>query len=137
MATVLILEDDIDVRALCAFVLKRDGHSVLEAGTVDEAEQCCTIQAIELLVANIVLPGGKSGTSFSRALIKAQPHVRVLFISGWPEARGFDLDNLRNLPEHSFRVLQKPFNIDTFLRQVHHLLNGSKPKSRRQQSDSA
>ena len=88
MATILILEDEVGVRDLFALLLRQDGHTILEAGSAKEAEQLSTGQRIDLLIADLVLPGGKSGTDFAVGLIESQPNVRVLFMSGWAGPSG-------------------------------------------------
>lgn len=122
MATILILEDEVDVRDLFALLLRQDGHTVLEAGNAKEAEQCSTGQRIDLLIADLVLPGGKSGTDFAIGLLECQPNVRVLFMSGWLVNREDDTDNIAKLPGRSYKLLQKPFGHDELVRHVQILL---------------
>jgi len=122
VATILILEDEVDVRDLFALLLRQDGHTVLEAGNAKEAEQCSTGQRIDLLIADLVLPGGKSGTDFAIGLLECQPNVRVLFMSGWLVNREDDTDNIAKLPGRSYKLLQKPFGHDELVRHVQILL---------------
>ena len=126
VATILILEDEVGVRDLFALLLTQDGYTVLEAGTVREAEQLSGSRRIDLLIADLVLPGGKSGTDFAVGLIECQPNVRVLFMSGWLVNREDDTDNIAKLPGRLYRILQKPFGIDELVRHVHILLHNVK-----------
>ncbi len=126
MATILILEDEAGVRDLFALLLRQDGHTVWEAGTVREAERLSTGQRIDLLIADLVLPGGKSGTAFAVSLIECQPNVRVLFMSGWLVRREVDAENIAKLPERSYRLLQKPFGNNELVRHVQLLLHDVK-----------
>ena len=131
MATILILEDEVGVRDLFALLLRQDGHTILEAGSAKEAEQCSTGQRIDLLIADLVLPGGKSGTDFAVGLIESQPNVRVLFMSGWLAHRDNDTENIAKLPERSYRLLQKPFGNDVLVRHAQILLKNEVKRDRR------
>ncbi len=60
--TVLVVEDDPDVRSLVISLLQRLGYNILEAG--DGAEALAALQVsppIDLLLSDVVLPGGVSG----------------------------------------------------------------------------
>jgi len=123
LANILIVEDEANLRRLFALVLRQEGHTVLEAYTVHEAEQVSTGRAIDVLIADIVLPGAKSGTDFAVGLIESQPRLRVLFVSGWLEQREHDAQNVAKMPEGSYVVLQKPFTMDVLVQHVRAFVN--------------
>lgn len=122
MATILILEDEVDVRELFALILGQHSHTVLEASTAEEAKRVSTENRVDALVTNVILPGGKSGTDFALELLRSQPHVRVLIVSGWPVQRTDDRENISKMPEGSYLILQKPFGIDMLVRKVRDLI---------------
>src|ERR1700692_2687762 len=109
MANVLVLEDDVGVRTLFSVVLTLDKHTVWQATSADQAERVCRDNRIDLVVADIVLPGGRSGPDFALWLVHYDPHVKVAFVSGWPVERSTDAENIGRMPKNSFTILQKPF----------------------------
>ncbi|RAI59964.1 histidine kinase [Roseicella frigidaeris] len=85
-AAVLLLEDDARVREVTAAMLRELGYGVQEAG--DGAEALRLVEAgapIDLLLADIVLPGGMKGNEVARRLAPLRPGLRVLFMSGYTE----------------------------------------------------
>ena len=73
MSLVLILEDEPDLRSLFGLVLRDAGYSVLEAGAADEAERLAADHQINALVADLVIPGNRSGAQFARSRQMSQP----------------------------------------------------------------
>ena len=130
MANILILEDETGVRDLLALVLRQNRYTVWEASTAEEAESVCAAHRIDGLIADIILPGGRSGTEFAASLLQSQPQVRILFMTGWLVQQSRDAKNvLSTLPEGSFTILQKPFSISTFIHEVHRLINAPKTRT--------
>jgi DNA-binding NtrC family response regulator len=94
--TVLLVEDEAQVRAVLKKVLAGAGYAVLEAASAEEASLLNgrfggTIHA---LVTDVVMPG-KTGLELVRDLTAARPALKVLYMSGYaPNARelasGFD-----------------------------------------------
>ena len=85
-AAVLLLEDDAKVREVTAAMLRELGYRVQEAG--DGAEALRLVEAgasVDLLLADIVLPGGMKGNEVARRLAPLRPGLRVLFMSGYTE----------------------------------------------------
>jgi DNA-binding NtrC family response regulator len=108
MANILVLEDEVGVRILFTDILTLDKHTVWQATSAREAEQVCRNNAIDLMVADIVLPGGRSGPDFALWLVGYEPHVKVVFVSGWSGERT-DTELIARMPKASFTILQKPF----------------------------
>lgn len=123
MASIIIIEDDEVVRRLCAMVLHRAGHSVLEAGNADEAEHIWREHRVDLAVVDLVLLGGKSGADCALQLMQENPYVKILFISGWLlDRREADADNMGQIPEKSHQMLAKPFAPEQLVEKVRELL---------------
>ena len=105
-AVILLVEDDPRVRTLTRKVLERDGHQVFEAAHGPEALRVWWAQGgrIDLLLTDMVMPAGMSGTELASQLRKQRPDLPVLFMSGYsPEVAGHEL------PESDRRCLiQKP-----------------------------
>jgi DNA-binding response OmpR family regulator len=122
VANILVLEDEVDVKTLLAEALRQHGYIVFEASTAAEAQRAASSHQLDAVVADIVLPGGTSGTDFAGALIRSQPLVRVLFVSGWEEHPSEEAADIAKLPEHSVRFLEKPFTVDVLVQHVDALL---------------
>jgi two-component system cell cycle sensor histidine kinase/response regulator CckA len=118
--TVLVVEDQIEVRAVIAAVLRRYGYTVLEAGDWAEAIAASMEHkgAIHLLLTDMVMPG-MDGRGLARMLRANRPEMRVLYTSGYsddPMVREEILD-----PRMAF--LPKPFTSDTLLARVREVLD--------------
>jgi CheY-like chemotaxis protein len=84
--TVLVVEDDRQVRTVVRDVLRRQGYEVLEAGNGDEAlwEASRHQGPIHLLVSDVVLPRTDSRDLVDH-LRELRPGLKVLYCSGYPE----------------------------------------------------
>ena len=102
---ILLVDDDADVRAVAAAMLRDAGHQVIEAGSGGAAlERLGESTAIDLLIADLAMPG-MNGFELARAVRKERPDLPVLFVTGYAEmARAED-------SRHE-TVLQKPFRAE-------------------------
>jgi len=84
--TILLIEDDDQVRVLTASILRNNGYRVLEAR--DAAEALLRSQthaaAIDLLLTDVIMPE-LSGPELARRLAPARPDMKVLFMSGYTD----------------------------------------------------
>jgi PAS domain-containing protein len=80
-ATVLVVEDEKGIRALVRKILTREGYTVLEASSAEEALEVARRHRapIHLLLADMILPG-KSGHELAGALQASYPNLRVVYI---------------------------------------------------------
>jgi CheY-like chemotaxis protein len=101
--TILVVEDEVAVRSLCVETLQGVGYHVLEAPDAMEAFRLITDHAgIDLLFADLALPGGVSGRALADAARNVDPGMRVLFTTGYDRA---------DLPDRAqAALLRKPFN---------------------------
>jgi signal transduction histidine kinase/CheY-like chemotaxis protein len=119
--TVLLAEDELAVRMLARRILQRAGYTVVEAANAAEAEsRAATMDAIDLLLTDVMMPGG-SGPELFRRLAAVRPGLRVLFMSGYAEQDLFD----RVAIEPGTPFLKKPFTIDTLTARVRDVLSRS------------
>jgi two-component system, cell cycle sensor histidine kinase and response regulator CckA len=118
--TVLLVEDDINVRNLCRRILEKGGYAVLTASDGEEAIGICDARGrdIDLALLDVVLPklGGKA--VYER--VKDQyPRMRFIFASGYSANAvhtGFVL-------HEGVQLIQKPFTPEQLLRQVREVLD--------------
>jgi two-component system, cell cycle sensor histidine kinase and response regulator CckA len=84
--TVLVVEDNPEVRAIIGEVLRGNRYQVLEAADSDEGMRRFAGFGgeISLLLVDVVMPG-KGGLELYREIQGVDPGVRVLFMSGYPE----------------------------------------------------
>jgi PAS domain S-box-containing protein len=124
--TILVVEDAESVREPISCALRDYGYQVLEAGSARAAlELWRTAGAqIDLLLADIVMPGGMTGSELAERLSQDRPGLKVILMSGY----GADtLDRAETAGgSGSFRVLGKPFRLQVMLRAVRENLDGDK-----------
>jgi len=121
-ATILVVEDEEEVRALARDVLEMNGFQVLEALDVADATRFAQTHPgpIDLLITDVVMPGA-SGPELARRLRAHRPGLRVLCMSGYPESEDRRIDG-----EAGWTAwLQKPFTPDVLMRKVRDCLTTS------------
>ncbi|HYF66118.1 MAG TPA: response regulator, partial [Herpetosiphonaceae bacterium] len=118
--TVLLVEDDEAVRKLAKGILSKYGYIVLDAPDGPAALDIVqTYGHIDLLLTDVIMPGGLSGIQLARLLLKKRPLLKVLYISGYTDNM---LDGEENAgPDAGF--LQKPFTADSLTRKVRGVLD--------------
>lgn len=103
--TVLIVEDDADVRRFVANTVKALGFEVLEAGDGMAAfEMLNAIGRVNVLITDVVLPGGLNGPDLARQAQDRHPQLSVLYMSGYSDAPLGD--GVAVPPE---KLIRKPF----------------------------
>jgi CheY-like chemotaxis protein len=81
--TILVVEDDRDIRRVVARVLSGLGHEVLEAGDGKTALALLErAPEVDLLLSDVVLPGGLSGPDIVAGARCQGPDLKSLFLSG-------------------------------------------------------
>jgi two-component system cell cycle sensor histidine kinase/response regulator CckA len=118
METLLLVEDDLNVRHLVADFLSSAGYQVVQGGDADEAEAACRAVngRIDLLVSDVVLPG-LDGPGLLSRLRQSVPALPALLISGYPGDAV-----VRPGPESSTTFLAKPFSRAVLLGKVREAL---------------
>ncbi len=113
-ATVLVVEDQDNVRGLACGVLRRHGYLVIEAASGAEALAICRREgsAIDLLLTDVVMPG-MSGPELAARLCESMPGLQVLLTTGYaPDKVASEIaGSLEN-------YLAKPFTPDELLNKV-------------------
>jgi CheY-like chemotaxis protein len=120
--TILVLEDDDDVRETIGAVLSEAGFQVATAATGMEAVALSEERRFDLVVADIRLPGGLDGLQVAQHVRLRNPSLKCLFISGGAEPTVCDprLDDF----------IAKPFRPIELLGCVWKVLHGNLPYPR-------
>ncbi len=106
---VLIVDDEPLIRMLVREVVEESGYLALEAG--DAASALATLRSevrIDLLIADLGLPGGMNGRQMADAALQARPELKVLFITGYIDHPALNPASLTA----GMQVMMKPFSID-------------------------
>jgi PAS domain S-box-containing protein len=117
--TVLVVEDDDEVRGIVRELLSRQGFLVLEARQGREALSLAEkyAQPVHLLLTDVVMPG-MGGQELAEALEKFMPSLRVLFMSGYTQDTAFPQD----VSDGGRAFIQKPFTLSTLEGKIREVL---------------
>ncbi|MBK8209481.1 MAG: response regulator [Rhodospirillales bacterium] len=121
--TVLVVEDDSDVRHVALTLLGELGYSCLQASNAHQALEILADpkSAVNVLFTDVILPGGMLGRELARRAQSLNPKLRVLFTSGYT----------RNAIVHNARVdedvvfLSKPYKKGELARKLRQVLDAS------------
>jgi len=118
--TILVVEDDDNVRELTAEFLSACGYQVLEASQANRALEICRefTGPIHVLVTDIVMPG-MSGPDLAQAAAKFRPQTRVLFVSGYSD----DAVAHHGLIDSNAAFLEKPFTHSALAERIRSILD--------------
>ena len=120
--TILVVEDNVDVRGYSVSTLLDLGYIVREAGTGQQALRLLDEEPdmrLDLLFTDVVLPDGMNGRQLADRLLKRRPSLPILFTTGY--TRNAIVKHGRLDPE--INLIAKPFNIDQLARKIRQLLD--------------
>jgi PAS domain S-box-containing protein len=118
--TILLVEDEINLRCLARQYLENQGYKILEAEDGAAALQIVDGHqgAIDLLLTDVIMPG-MNGRELATRITKLLPDVRVLYMSGYTEnAVGHD-----GTLDAGVNLLQKPFSLPVLKDRVREVLD--------------
>jgi PAS domain S-box-containing protein len=126
--TVLVVEDEQTVRDLATRILAGAGYRVFGAPSPAEAIRTAegTAGAIDVLLTDVVMPGGITGVDLANRLVATRPRLEVLYMSGYTEEAAVRF----GVPRGEARFLAKPFLPDDLLAKVADLLDARDSRSR-------
>ncbi|WP_199098783.1 PAS domain S-box protein [Dyella sp. ASV21] len=120
--TILVVEDEPEVRHLAVRFLRSLGYATLEAGGAEEALRMLGERPdIDLLFSDIVLGRGMTGVDLAESARRQHPHLPVLLTSGY-ERISSDMDGTAL---KRFALLPKPYRKEGLARAIHHALEAS------------
>ena len=81
--TIMVVEDNVELRFLVSSVLRAEGFRVVEAATTDEAAAFLkTSHGVALVFSDIMLPGEVDGIGFAEMRARDYPGIKVILTSG-------------------------------------------------------
>ncbi|HWO09519.1 MAG TPA: response regulator, partial [Polyangiaceae bacterium] len=118
--TILLVEDQDEVRVVARDILRRYGYDVLEAGHAGEALLLCERhrRTIHLLLTDVVMPQ-MNGRELAERVLRLRPELRVLYMSGYTE-HAIVHDTIL---DSGVEYLQKPIVPETLARRVREVLD--------------
>jgi PAS domain S-box-containing protein len=118
--TILVVEDEEDVRRLTVRILQRQGYKVLEASGGNEALVLSKErkEPIHMVLTDVVMPG-ISGPQLTDQLINLHPKMKVLYMSGYTDNAVFH----HGVLEKGVNYIQKPFTIDGLMKKMREVLD--------------
>ncbi len=120
--TILIVDDDRELRELIGFVLRSAGHTILEAGDGLEALRQHAAGKPDLVILDVNLPGIDGFEVCRRIRVDSDTPVMMLTV------RGEEADQVRGLDLGADDYLAKPFSPRTLLARVRALLRRRGPE---------
>ena len=118
--TVLLAEDEPEVRELIKMVFERAGYTVIEAVDGEDALNKFSENKddIDLLVLDVIMPR-KNGKEAYEAIKKMKPRMKVLFMSGYSN----DIIRKRDFLDKGLDCILKPSSPDDLLEKVRKILD--------------
>lgn len=116
--TILVVDDEPEIRRLVTAMLTRNGYSVLSADCGENAIRLFRNNPqTDLLLTDVVAPG-MSGPMIADEIATLKPDIKVLFMSGFDGTQVVQ----RYVVEKGYSLLVKPFTMEQLERKVQGLL---------------
>jgi two-component system, cell cycle sensor histidine kinase and response regulator CckA len=121
--TVLVVEDNVQLRELATMILRRKGYQVLTADTGEAALALLEYHhgPLHLLLTDVIMPGLNGRQLYEQVALR-YPGIKVLFMSGYIDEAVVKSEMI----ERAESFLQKPFSVQVLAGRVRALLDGKK-----------
>jgi CheY-like chemotaxis protein len=118
--TILVVDDEPEIRKLVTAMLTRSGYNVLSADSGENAVRLFRNNPhTDLLLTDVVAPG-MSGPMIADEIAALKPGIKVLFMSGFDGTQVVQ----QYVIDKGYSLLIKPFTIDQLQRKVQSVLDG-------------
>jgi PAS domain S-box-containing protein len=124
--TILLVEDENQLRTVMKMYLESLGYSVIAASNGNEAMRLLGTNGsnVALLVTDVVMPGSSGGT-LAQQVLQKKPGLPVLFMSGYTD----DAMLRHGFEEGTFPFLRKPFSLHELVAKIREILDTSQPRA--------
>ena len=121
--TVLIVEDETNLRRMTCHYLETQGYKILEAADGAAAVQICVAHSgpIHLLLTDVIMPG-MNGHEVAKRVVSLRPNTKVLYMSGYTE----NAIGQNGTLDEGINLLQKPFTLQALKEKVREVLDVEK-----------
>src|SRR5580698_5671349 len=118
--TILLVEDEANLRYLARQYLEKQGYKVIEAADGAVAMQIAVAHeaVIHLLLTDVIMPG-MNGRELAQRISEIRPNVKILYMSGYTE----NVIGHNGMLDAGVRLLQKPFNLRDLKSKVREVLD--------------
>jgi DNA-binding NtrC family response regulator len=118
--TILVVEDEDDIRDMVREFLERKGYIVVAANNGNDALQVAQRYkgAIHLLLTDVVMPQ-VGGPELAQQIKSMRPRIKILFTSGFPDHAAIN----ENFTDQSATILQKPYPLNTLASRIRQMLD--------------
>lgn len=120
MPTILIIDDDIDLRRMLVRLLERENYMIREAGNGIEALTLLDHTIPDLIITDIIMPE-QDGIGTINAVRKLHPQIKIIAISGGGRMLSEDYLKIANMLGAHY-VLSKPFSNRDLLKKIRELI---------------
>ncbi|MBV8755216.1 MAG: response regulator [Hyphomicrobiales bacterium] len=109
MGTVLIVEDEDQVRVLAESYLREQGHQTVSAATPEEALAIFeVVDRVDVMFTDVILKGDiHAGLELAKEAVQRRPELKVLFTTGSSVT-----DGMKAMMVDKSAVLEKPYTVD-------------------------
>jgi PAS domain S-box-containing protein len=122
--TVLVVEDDPDVRAFTAEALSEHGYRVLAAADAPAAWAVLEQEPVDLLFTDIGIPGGANGRELGYKAQRRWPALKVLFTTGHAHNAFIHEERL----DRNVELIRKPYTQTSLAERIQRVLGGTSPQ---------
>ena len=119
--TILLVEDEEQVRNLTRHILETNGYNILEATNGPAALQLVQQHQphLHMLITDVLMPGGLSGPQLAHEITILYPHIKVLYMSGYTDNTLAE----QGLKAPDFSFIAKPFTPQQLMQKIRQVLD--------------
>ena len=116
--TIMVVDDDERVRRVTARMLRNEGYNVIEARSGEDALERLAESQVQVILADLAMPGGMHGLELAEQALELAPGRRVVLMSGY-----YRLFPKLGRYAARFPLLMKPFSAEQLARQIREVLS--------------
>ena len=121
-ATVLVVEDNAEVADVTASLVEQLGYQTLRAQNATEAlNRLQRGDKIDLVLSDVVMPGGMNGIALAQELGNHYPHIPCLLTSGYSD--------VVQTAQSQYTILRKPFQLPALEKAIREALERGGPRN--------